>query len=62
MGSRARAGTYAPGRYAHINGSVQFVCGGTRLCSVQVVKEIQGDADQKTAMGLVDTIRAKVGG
>jgi hypothetical protein len=51
-----------PGGMRDINGSVEFVCGGTRLCSVQVVKEIQGDADQKTAIGLVDTIRAKVGG
>lgn len=50
-----------PGGMRDVNGSVEFVCGGTRYCSVQVVKEIQGDADQNSGIGLVEKIRAKVG-
>jgi hypothetical protein len=50
-----------PGGMRDINGSVEFVCGGTRLCSVQVATN-KGKADVQTGVKLVPRIRAKVGG
>jgi hypothetical protein len=50
-----------PGGMRDINGAIQFVCGGTRYCSVQVATN-KGKADQQTGISLVPKIRAKVGG
>jgi hypothetical protein len=50
-----------PNGMRDINGAVEFVCGGTRLCSVQVATN-SGDDDVRTAVGLVPAIRSKVGG
>jgi len=49
-----------PNGMRDINSSVEFVCGGTRLCSVQVATNSGKDVD--TAVGLVPKIRQKVGG
>jgi len=50
-----------PNGMRDINGSVEFVCGGTRLCAVQVATN-HGQDDVRTAVGLVPAIRSKVGG
>jgi hypothetical protein len=50
-----------PNGMRDINSAVQFVCGGTRQCSVQVATN-HGATDVRTAVGLVPTIRSKVGG
>ncbi len=50
-----------PGGMRDINGSIEFVCGGTRLCAVQVATN-KGKQDQQTGISLVPKIRAKVGG
>ena len=50
-----------PNGMRDINSAVEFVCGGTRLCSVQVATN-NGAADVRTAVALVPTIRKKVGG
>jgi hypothetical protein len=50
-----------PNGMRDINSAVEFVCGGTRLCSVQVATN-KGAADVRTAVALVPAIRSKVGG
>ncbi|MGI5130667.1 DUF3558 family protein [Pseudonocardia sp. CA-107938] len=50
-----------PNGMRDINGAVEFVCGGNRLCSVQVATN-SGQHDVDAAVALVPKIRSKVGG
>ncbi len=50
-----------PGGMRDINGSVEFVCGGTRLCHVQVATASPGNADRTKSLALVAAVKAKLG-
>lgn len=50
-----------PGGMRDINGAVQFVCGGTRLCQVQVATAEDSAGDRAKALALVAKVKAKVG-
>lgn len=50
-----------PGGLRDVNGAVQFVCGGTRWCQVQVATAGDAAGDRAKSLALVAKVRAKVG-